>query len=420
MAVPLRNFAASLLCSLTAFPAEENPPAIALPAEFELPSPPVPGTENGIVLFLREFEVPKAEEMKRYRDSLDTVKSGTRISDPQLLDEFRQTHDLGKKWLKPPLFFPETEPGQTNYAAFLRLYYATEILTRQNLLKGDRGAADRYLADAFLWSKLLRNAQPTLLEGLMAQFGWRWGIGMLLEDWQSCEEQRKRLDELIPVFNANRHEIEELVASVKTDARWWARQGGTRAILENMVSVNISKAMLNDRFQHLTRSDLLSLPYDLEAEAKRHFDVASGWIRGLRQDIPAVKWPGISRPIVNRTIEDYRKRPNGLGDLMSEQARNSIIDPPWIQGLRRQRLLDTCLLWLKRERNGLDVTAGSFKELTDPLSGEALDIDLENRLIRCRGWDGKAAPLDTDELKPGFHDEQDDFLLVVPRWKERK
>jgi hypothetical protein len=178
--------------------------------------------------------------------------------------------------------------------------------------------------------------------------------------------------------------------------------------------------LLNDLFKHLTGSDLLSLPYDPEDEANRYFKLISGQIRRLRQGTPAVTWPGNSRPVVDRTIEDYRKLPNGLGDLLFEQGKNSPIDQPWIQGLCRQRLLDACLIWLKRERDGLDVTADYFKELTDPISGEPLDIDFENRVIRCRGWDGKAAPLKPEKLTPGFHHEEDDYILVAPRWKERK
>lgn len=420
MVLPLRFLSASLLFSVAALSAEEKQTTIVLPAEFELPSPPVAEAQNGILLFVKAFKVPVGEAMQRYGDSLDLLKSGKPVADPRFLDEFRQTYKLGKTWLKPPLIIPGYDASQPYIAPFLRLFQATEILARQWLREGDREAADRYLADALVWSKLLRNAEPGTLEGLVAQYGWKSTIGLLLEDWQGHDNQRKRLDELLPILEANRLGLEELVGSVKAEARWWAGQGGTRAIVEDSATDNFSSMMLNDRFKHLTRSDLLSLPYDPEADATRYFNEVSSWIRGLREEIPVVKWPGITRPVVNRSIADYRKLPNGLGDLMAEQARNSIIDPPWIQGLRRQRLLDACLLWLKRERNGLDVTTSSFKELTDPISGQALDIDLERRVIRCRGWDGKVAPLNLEKLKPGFHDEQDDVLLVVPRWKDRK
>jgi hypothetical protein len=123
---------------------------------------------------------------------------------------------------------------------------------------------------------------------------------------------------------------------------------------------------------------------------------------------------------VNRNFEDYRQLPNGLGDLMYEQEEKFFDGPMWINSLCRQRQLDACLLWLKRERNGLDVTADSFKKLTDPISGEPLEIDLERRVIRCRGWDDKAAALNLENLKPGFHIEEDGFILLVPRWRERK
>ena len=319
---------------------------------------------------------------------------------------------------KRPMFHGDSFPGWRT-APLRRLFRATEILARHALLEGDRRSADRYQTDALSWSKLLRNAHPTDYEALISQYGWRATINLLLEDWQGHQNQQERFDELLPVFEANRIEIEELVAIYKADVRWWANQGGWRALLHQIEKNPTLGWELNDRFKDVTLADLLSLPYDPEADLTRTFAQASDRIRVLRQGIPAVKWPGLTRPVVNRTIEDYRKLPNGLGDLMFEQPRNPKIEPP-CDHLCRQRLLDACLLWLKRERNGLNVTVDSFKDLTDPISGDPLDIDFENRVIRCRGWDGKAAPLKPEKLTPGFHHEEDDYLFVVPRWKERK
>ena len=420
MTLPLRYLFAALLFSAGVLTAEEKPPAIALPAEFKLHSPPVADAENGILLFLKEFELPMGEAMRRYDDSLESLKSGKPVEDPQFLDEFRRTYELGKKLLKPPLRFPDYAPLQPHIAPFLKLFQATEILARHALLEGDRQSSDRYLADAISWSKLLRSAHPMMNVALISDYGWRETIGLQLEDWQDHDDQRKRLDQLLPVFQANRIEIEELVGIAKAEARWWAAQGGLREYLKQPGYGSIAQLILNERFEGLTHEVLLSLPFDLEADTKRDFNKASGQIRGLRQGIPALRGPGVSKPVVNRTLEDYRKLPNGLGDLFYEQEDDFPGGPMWIDGLCRQRLLDACLLWLKRERDGLDVTAGSFKELTDPIGGEPLDIDLERRVIRCREWDGKAAALNPENLKPGFHIEEDDFILVVPRWKDRK
>jgi hypothetical protein len=416
----LRYPVAALSCCLAFLPAEEKPRAIVLPAEFEDPSSPVADAENGIVLFMKAFKVPVGEEMERYGDSLELLKSGKPLEDPRFLDEFRQTYELGRKFLKPPLRFPGHDSPHPNIAPFLRLFQATEILARNALLEGDRQASDRYLADAISWSKLLRSAHPTMIDAVISEYGWRETIGLQLEDWQGHDDQRKRLDQLLPIFRDNRIEVEELVGIAKAEARWWAAQGGLREYLKQPGYGSIAQLMLNERFEGLTHEVLFSLPFDLEADSRRDFNQVAGQIRGLRQGIPALRWPGVSKPVVNRTLEDYRKLPNGLGDLFYEQEDNFPGGPMWIDGLCRQRLLDACLIWLKRERDGLDVTADSFKELTDPISGEALDVDLERRVIRCRGWDGKAAPLDLEKLKPGFHDEADDFFFVVPRWKERK
>jgi hypothetical protein len=420
MKTPSRILFALLLFSVATVTAEEKQASIALPAEFELPSPPVADAENGILLFLKQFGVPPyGAQTMRYSDSLKALKAGKPLPDPQFLDEFRRTYDLGKQQLKPPLLFPGYVFPYSRTAPLRRLFWATEILALHAILEGDRKSADRYLTDALSWSKLLRNAHPTSYEAQIWQYGWQSSIDILLEDWQGHQNQREGFDELLLIFEANRIEIEQLVAIDKADVRWWANLGGCRGLLHQIEKNPTLGWNLNERFKDVTLAELLSLPYDPEADLKRVFDAATGQIRALRQGIPAVKWPGLTRPVVDRTIDDYRKLPNGLGDLMFEQPRNSKIEPR-CDHLCRQRLLDACLLWLKRERNGLDVTAASFKDLTDPISGEPLDIDLERRVIRCRGWDGKAAPLKPEELKPGFHDEEDDYLFVVPRWKERK
>lgn len=420
MILPFRFLVTSLLCSVAALPAEEKQAAIVLPAEFEAPSPPIPDAENGILLFLKEFKIPVGEEMQRYSDSLELLKAGKPVADPRFLEEFRQTHKLGRQWLKSPLRFPDSETTYPNIAPFLRLFEATEILARQSFWEGDRNAANRYLADALSWSKLLRNAQPTMLQGLMGQHGWRSSIALLLEDWQDHDDQRQRLDELLPVLQANRIEIEELVATAKAEARWWAKQGGTREFLKKPGQGNLIRVLLNDRFENHTLEELLSLPYDPEADFKRSFDETSGQIRELRQGIPALGWPGILKPAVDRSFEDYLELPNGLGDLLYEQTDPFDIAPLWIHSLCRQRQLDVCLIWLKRERNGLDVTGESFKAVQDPISGKPFDVDLKRRLIRCRGWDGKLGSPGPEELEPGFHEEQGDTILVVPCWKERK
>ncbi len=424
MKTPIWILSAFLLFSVANITAEEKQGAIILPAEFEaLSSPPISDAENGILLLVKGFKVPVGEEMERYGDSLDLLKSGKPVADPQFLEEFKQTHELGKMWLKPPLRFLGYETPTSHFTAIIKLFQATEILARQALHDGDRKSSDRYLADAISWSQILRNAQPTLVTANISEYGWRSTIGLHFKDWEGHDNQRKRLDELLKIFEVNRIEVEESVGIAKAEARWWAAQGGIREFVKKSEQHNVTRLLLNDRFKDLTLVDLLSLPYDREADFKRYFNEVSGQIQGLRQGIPAQNWPGVSNPVVNRTIDDYRKLPNGLGDLIFEQGKNFWGGPPWINGLRRQRLLDACLLWLNQERNGLDVTAGTFKEITNPISGRAFDIDLDRRVVRCRGWDNKASPMTDGKMEPGFQAavyESDDYILAVPRWKERK
>ena len=88
-----------------------------------------------------------------------------------------------------------------------------------------------------------------------------------------------------------------------------------------------------------------------------------------------------------------------------------------------ETLAEAGLAWLKHERDGTEITPDLFRDFRDPVDGKPVDIDLESRIIRCRGCNMKADPPDPTSPPPpkaGYFSIGDDQLLIVPRWKPAK
>lgn len=82
-------------------------------------------------------------------------------------------------------------------------------------------------------------------------------------------------------------------------------------------------------------------------------------------------------------------------------------------------LITACIRWLELERDGKPVTQEAFADFSDPADGKPLELDIQARVIRCRGIDGKH-----DTPEPGPISLADAVLLLigndpciaVPRW----
>ena len=391
-----------------------------IPTTLRPGSPEVLPGRNGLTRFLSEFTPISPTQSTLYRESLKALRDGKPLDQPELLESLVKLHQQAKKSLAPPLAFTGSEQPGTFSVALFRLFQGAEILARQALANGNRPAADSYLADLQQWSLMLRNAQPNLIQWVVSHSAWRTSYNCLLEDWQNNPDQDRRLDEIESLVRKNRTTTEELIEAAKGDARWEILHGGVKGVLSELPPSTRMTLFLKEPFAQLSGAEVLALPYDADAQAKRLLRDTLELLRCLEKPAALTEWPVFRDPPNGHKLDYYRTIPNGLGDLFSEQANRSTSMQFWASALSRNPLAEAGLAWLKHERDGTEITPDLFRDFRDPVDGKPLEIDLESRIIRCRGCNMKADPPDPTSPPPpkaGYFSTGDDQLLIVPRWK---
>lgn len=399
--------------------AEEPEGEFVLPDALKSAAPEIPADQNHLTRFFATFPKGVPEFTKSLTEAEERLDAGKDAGNPELLGKLRERHAQAKDLLKPPLeFTPETESAQT--VALLALFNGTGVLARQAMFEKDYPGADVLIGDMLEWSRMLRNARPNLMQGVISRYGWQDAFNALLLDWAKHPGQAKRLDEIEQLHLKNRIDRGEWIEMLKSEALWCARSGGLRELLEDEEYAGTMTMFLKPPFNELSAKDLLKLHYDAKAEFQRDMDETLGTLECLKNGTPMVRWPGFEIPVTGHSLEDYKKRPNGLGDLYREQMDFSLRCGAWAGGLSRSPLLDACIQWLKLERDGKTVDESCFANLLDPVDGKPMEIDVKHRMIRCRGVNRKTDPRES-ALGPlpaaGFTMCGDDFIMVVPRWR---
>lgn len=397
---------------------EEAEKTFELPDALKSTEPEVPADQNHLTRFFATFPRSVPEFTTSLTKADERLKAGEDAGDPELLGKLRERHARVKELLKPPLAFtPETDAART--MALFGVFKEAGVLARQAMFEKDYAEADRVLGDMLEWSRMLRNARPNLMQAVIARYGWQHAFDTLLVDWANHPDQAKRLNEIEQLHMRNRIDHRELIEMLKSEALWCVRSGGLRKTLEDEKYADGMTFLLKPPFNDLSAKDLLKLPYDAEAEFRRDMDETLGTLECLKNGTPMDRWPGFEIPVTGHSLEDYAKRPNGLVDLYREQMDHSIRKGVWSAALTRSPLLDACLRWLKLERDGKIVERSCFTDLLDPVDGKPMDVDVENRTIRCRGVNRKADPREP-ELGPlpaaGLAISGDDPVMVVPKW----
>ncbi len=398
---------------------EEAQMPFDLPDALKSTAPEIPADRNHLTRFFATFPRSVPEFTRSVTKAEERLNEGKDAGDPELLGKLRDRHAQAKELLKPPLAFtPETDATHT--VVLFGLFRETGVLARQAMFEKDHAKADQMLGDMLEWSRMLRNAQPNLFQAAISRNGWQHAFDTLLLDWANHPDQARRLGEIEPLHLRNRIDREEFIGMLKSEALWCVRSGGLRKTLEDQEHAGAATMFLKPPFNELSVKDLLKLPYDAEAEFRRDMDETLGILECLKNGAPMYRWPGFEIPVTGHSIEDYAKRPNGLGDLYREQTNHTLRYGIWAGTLTRSPLLDACFHWLKLERDGKIVDQTSLADLLDPVDGKPMEVDVKNRTIRSRGVNRKSDPREK-ELGPmpdaGFTISGDDLVIVVPRWK---
>jgi hypothetical protein len=412
--------AAIIAFGLVAPPAfGEEAGEFVIPEALKYTGPEITAAENNLPRFLDAIGPSVREEVKAVSEAGELLREGKKIQDGELLEKLRARHRRANESLNPPLAFVPNMDAATVTPVFF-LFQGSEVLAKQAMLERDHSQADRLLGDMFRWSHLLRTSRPNFFQILVARFGWQTAFNTLLRDWVNHPDQTKRFDEIEKFAASNRLERSELIEALKAEFHWVVDVGGVRKMLEDERYAGVAAFCLKPPFNKLSNEQLLALPDDAQADFRRISDEALARLDSLKRDEPIIRWPGFELPANASTLEDYAKRPNGLGDLFHEQADLSMQNQTWSSALSRRPLLDACLRWLKLERDGQSIDDSCFKDFLDPVDGKPLKIDIKLRTIRTRGPNQKADPPDVGGgplPAAGFFYKGDDSIIVVPRWR---
>jgi hypothetical protein len=411
------RFAAAMFA--TVLLAEEPEGSFVLPDALKSTPSEIPADQNNLIRFFAAFPRSTREIVLPLTKADERMDAGKDAGNPELLRKLLERHRQAKELLKPPIAFtPDTGPAET--VALFGLFQEAGLLARQAMFEKDYPRAGGLIEDMLEWSRMLRNARPNLMQAVISRSGWQKAFNTLLLDWARHPDQAKRLAEIEQLHSKNRIDREELIETLKSEALWCARLGGLRKMLKDQEYADSATMFLKPPFNKLSAKDLLKLPYDAEADFRREMDEALGTLECLKNGTPMVRWPGFEIPVTGHTLEDYAKRPNGLGDIYREQMGSDTRNGVWSSALTRSPLLDACLHWLKLERDGKPVDETGFTSFLDPVNGKPLTIDVKLRTIRSRGLNQKVDPPD-EILGPmpsaGFFTCGDDFMIVVPRWR---
>ena len=169
------------------------------------------------------------------------------------------------------------------------------------------------------------------------------------------------------------------------------------------------ESMLRKPFNALTAGQVLELPYDQSAEVLRVETIRFRILKNLRAGDPLDRWSAPKPLQGDVTIEDYRKRPNGLGELCHEQS-NDISESVIASNLFKDPAMATCIAWLKAEGEGREFGPGNPAIKLDPVDGRPLRIDVEGRLIKSVGLNRE--PANGDKSAPAI------LSFDVPEWRD--
>ncbi|MBN8457015.1 MAG: hypothetical protein J0M04_04150 [Verrucomicrobia bacterium] len=388
---------------------DELKPAVTAPA----------GSETKLRRLKEALDEPNPKLTATLREARLSLLTGKPVTDTELLGKLRTWHQAANRILQPPLAFPEWSAHDSQVVTLPYLYDGCKILALQARMDGDRQTADKIVGDLLRWSRDLSNANPIFVEFVIANNGRKRAFEFLFCDLKRHPEPVVRLSQIAKFASDYPPDTAARIESLKSDARWalaYLQREETKE--ESELNLKFAAASLKPPFDKLTADDLRGLPSDDAAESKRIIEHTIQDIACLKAGTPMMKWPTLNPKPTGHTLADYANRPNGLGDLLAEYGTSPTYT--MLASLISHDLLITaCIRWLELERDGKPITPEAFADLTDPADGKPLELDIQARVIRCRGIDGKH-----DTPEPGASPKPDvgafmqgnDPCIAVPRW----
>ena len=388
---------------------DELKPAVTVPA----------GSETKLLRLKEALDDLSPKLTVTLREARLALLAGKPVTDIELLEKLRAWHEAANRILQPPLAFPEWSAHDSPTMTLYNLHTGCEILALQACMEGDRQTADKIVGDLLRWSHDLSEVGSNHLDYLLTQMARKRAFGVLFLDLKRHPKPVARISQIAKFASDYPANTAARIESLKGEARWalaYLQKEETEEEYE--LALKFAAASLKPPFDKLTADDLRDLPSDDAAESKRIVERTLHDIACLKAGTPMMKWPSLNPKPTGHTLADYAKRPNGLGDLLAEFSTSSTYTS-MASLISHDTLITACIRWLELERDGKPVTPEAFADLSDPADGKPLELDIQARVIRCRGIDGKH-----DTPEPGPISLADAVLLLigndpciaVPRW----
>jgi len=374
--------------------------------------------ENALFLAVAQISDQNEAEAKRWRDALTAVKNGRISEDADLIRRAEEIHAKTEKFAHLPSRFPVSieSPEGKRVLRVMGLFRAEELLARQAALQGDREKMDRHIDILLAWNRSLRQARPNLVDWALCSFPWAAAFDLLLEDWQNHPDQARRLREITERFEKTRVGRNELIGVLRADFDTVVDMGPLPEMLQGWKEIG-RMSVLNPPFDAVPIEELLKLPYDQKATIEASVAKLRQQLSDIASGKPFAEWAEVRRNVPSRTLDDYRKMPNGLYRLQEEQLKQSSTFSVMGGAEMMDAQMATCLHWLEAERAGREFVSGSPEIAQDPMNGKPLRVEVKSRLIRSVGGDFQVNQGEAVPARVGFHRVLQDPALRVPVWR---
>lgn len=391
---------------------------IRIPEELRLsPAPEVPDDRNALVLLSKQITEDVLPDSRSWMKALAEVKAGRPLQDRQLLDRAELMHGKANVLLQSPARFPVNPKASEWMMPLLRVMQAEELLARQASLQGDRTKMEKHVESLLAWNRHLREARPNLVGWATAWMGWPVAFNILLSDWEKHPDQAARLREIEELFLKSRVRQEELIQLAKCEYESMLAFGGCRDFLREWRKIGECHPMLKKPFDQVPIDELLTFSYDEKASEELGLKDAQQRLADVCSGKPLMVWESISRKFPQRTLEDYRRMPNGLHFLLAEQTDPSSSIYVWGMTQVLAAQMETCFAWLRAEREGKAFNADDPSIAKDPMEGKPLRVDEKQRLIFSIGSDFRPEKSEEIPAGIGFHRALPDPAFRVPKWR---
>ncbi|BCU77129.1 hypothetical protein [Luteolibacter sp. LG18] len=380
--------------------AAETPEAVAIPKALQPPgTPEIPDERNAVLLLLKAVSSVNLGEFGDWSKAVGQMRVGRMPEEPGMLEKASAIHQATRGLAGSEGLFPLDDPaGGKGLLVVLRLVQSEEMLARAALVNGRKDEFEQHLATLFAWDKTFRGASPKLSNLALCGLTAATCFDLMLADWATCSEPDRKLDEIEARLRERTFTREAQVAVLGREHEWERTYGAPPKFL-TLFPPSTPATFLKPPFDEVEVKELLKLPYDEQAWVASSTEEFSRMVADLRSGKPAREWWLVTRRIPARTLDDYRKMPNGLTLLLSEQMESGSILRVLNSISLMQAQLETAIHWLRAERAGKEFAAGDPGIAIDPMNGKPLQVDVAARFIRSTGVKGK---VEGSEEVPGF------------------